>query len=141
MLHAMLAESILLHHLALQPYTLKLDAFVLHVDVEVAIPCADTAVAFYDPGFGVFERWGEGDGVADEFAMAGGLVLVKWSVQVRVWMGRRKMGGYFLDGLGCSHSMHGGIADVGGWAVAEVDGDGEGVQREEVDWITCGGLG
>jgi hypothetical protein len=37
--------------------------------------------------------------------------------------------------------MYGGIADVGGWAVAEVDGDGEGVQREEVDWIRFGGRG
>jgi hypothetical protein len=49
----------------------------LNVDVELAVALADTAIAFYDPGFEVFERWGEDDGVADEFVVAGGLVLVK----------------------------------------------------------------
>jgi hypothetical protein len=74
-LHALLTKRIFLHYLALQPHTLKLYAFVLHVDVEIAVARADTAVAFYDPGVGVFERGREGDGVADEVAVAGGLVL------------------------------------------------------------------
>jgi hypothetical protein len=42
-------------------------------------------------------------------------------------MGRGKEGGYFLDGLGCGHCVHRGVADGGGGAVAKVYGDGEGV--------------
>jgi len=64
-----------LHKLTLQSHRLELYARVLHVDVQIAIARADAAIAFYDPAFDVVERRGEGYGVADELAVAGGLVL------------------------------------------------------------------
>jgi hypothetical protein len=39
-----------LDHFALQPQSLKLDTFVLHIYVQVPVARTDAAVAFDDPG-------------------------------------------------------------------------------------------
>jgi len=60
---------------AVQPYGFELDAFVAHVHVEIAVAGADGAVAFDDPAVEVVERGGERHRVADELAVARGLIL------------------------------------------------------------------
>ena len=63
--------------IALQALRFKLNAVILHVDIQVSITRADRAVALDHPTFIVVEGWGESDGVADELAVAGGVVLEK----------------------------------------------------------------
>lgn len=74
--HALLAEAVLLHGIAVEPPGgLELDAFVLHVHVERAVARADAAVAFDDPGGEGGEGRGERYCVPDLRAVAGCGVL------------------------------------------------------------------
>lgn len=64
-----------LDELAFQADRLELDTLILHVNIQVAVACADGAVAFNDPALKVVQRGREGNAVADELAVAGGVVL------------------------------------------------------------------
>jgi hypothetical protein len=72
-----LRASTYLNKITLQPHSIKLDAIVLHIDVQVSIASADGAIAFHHPAVHIVERGRESDGVAHGLAVAGcGVLLV-----------------------------------------------------------------
>lgn len=64
-----------LYKSAIQVDILKLNALILYVHVEVSVARTDGTITLDDPALWIVERRGERNGVADELAVAGCLVL------------------------------------------------------------------